>query len=640
MREVRNVASVPFGGCPWSIRQSRDLSRPPKNMDAVNTNGRKSSVSLTRPSIEGDWRVRGDGSDAYKSSLLYAASHLVPARVSFADDRERELLARSTSIQSNSTKYPDEDGAAQFCSSEGLDVKTTSSEHAAMNAKRMSMDPAPYDFNDPMFSTDEFRVWEMKIRNCPKSRPHDWTCCPFAHPGEKAKRRDPRLFSYCGTACSDYRKSGSCARGDACMYAHGVFECWLHPSRYRTQLCTDGEACARRVCFFAHRECELRKPIGGQMAAIPQPGVNSLESLGLGGNGMSGRNSMGQAEMGAEMQRRASMGAAPVGAQAPLPQPRASESNSFSLSAAIQMLDPVSKHRLLEALQNDLHVTASQSSSFFSSQDAVRSDMKSQMVNSQSVLNAIQQLQLGTRMPRHSLDDITPILSGQGGGRHASGLPPYNHTHQYLSAITRSRKSVDIGAVSRLASGTDGLTDFHSTRQVPTSHFADPTLHGPTAVRSSMESTSQSMTGRDAVNLGGLYESSVPTMNAVHPPAATQGNSGSRSDPFGHSMHHSNSSSGARMSSLVDDPRMHLSKIAENPNWEASEGSGSGRSSSAAGFCRSSSDGSCLEIQAGNGSHPVANKALSKGFQREFSVDNLLAELPRSASQVDLMSHQ
>lgn len=39
-----------------------------------------------------------------------------------------------------------------------------------------------------------------------------------------------------------------------------MFECWLHPSRYRTQLCTDGTNCKRRVCFFAHVESELRHP--------------------------------------------------------------------------------------------------------------------------------------------------------------------------------------------------------------------------------------------------------------------------------------------------------------------------------------------------------------------------------------------
>ncbi|KAK9864000.1 hypothetical protein WJX84_000116 [Apatococcus fuscideae] len=74
---------------------------------------------------------------------------------------------------------------------------------------------------------------------------------------EKAKRRDPQKYAYTGIACLDFRKA-TCKRGDACPYAHGVFECWLHPSRYRTQLCKDGSDCIRSVCFFAHSLEELR----------------------------------------------------------------------------------------------------------------------------------------------------------------------------------------------------------------------------------------------------------------------------------------------------------------------------------------------------------------------------------------------
>ena len=33
----------------------------------------------------------------------------------------------------------------------------------------------------------------------------------------------------------------ACVRGDNCPYAHNVFEYWLHPTRYRTQLCNDME---------------------------------------------------------------------------------------------------------------------------------------------------------------------------------------------------------------------------------------------------------------------------------------------------------------------------------------------------------------------------------------------------------------
>uniref|UniRef100_A0A0D9Y4F8 C3H1-type domain-containing protein n=1 Tax=Oryza glumipatula TaxID=40148 RepID=A0A0D9Y4F8_9ORYZ len=107
------------------------------------------------------------------------------------------------------------------------------------------------------YACDEFRMYEFKVRRCARGRSHDWTECPFAHPGEKARRRDPRKYHYSGTACPDFRKGG-CKRGDACEYAHGVFECWLHPARYRTQPCKDGTACRRRVCFFAHTPDQLR----------------------------------------------------------------------------------------------------------------------------------------------------------------------------------------------------------------------------------------------------------------------------------------------------------------------------------------------------------------------------------------------
>lgn len=52
--------------------------------------------------------------------------------------------------------------------------------------------------------------------------------------------------------------TGVCKKGDSCEFAHGVFECWLHPDRYRTQPCKDGPNCPRRVCFFAHFPDQLR----------------------------------------------------------------------------------------------------------------------------------------------------------------------------------------------------------------------------------------------------------------------------------------------------------------------------------------------------------------------------------------------
>lgn len=70
----------------------------------------------------------------------------------------------------------------------------------------------------------------------------------------------PLLLHRRPPACCLPPLQGFCIRGDVCPYAHGVFECWLHPSRYRTQLCKDGSNCHRPVCFFAHSLTELRAP--------------------------------------------------------------------------------------------------------------------------------------------------------------------------------------------------------------------------------------------------------------------------------------------------------------------------------------------------------------------------------------------
>lgn len=119
------------------------------------------------------------------------------------------------------------------------------------------IDDVDYDFPIDAFSSDDFRMFEFKVKKCLRVRSHDWTECPFVHPGEKARRRDPRKFQYSCAGCPDFKK-GLCRKGDSCEYAHGVFETWLHPARYRTQPCKDGTHCRRRVCFFAHTPDQLR----------------------------------------------------------------------------------------------------------------------------------------------------------------------------------------------------------------------------------------------------------------------------------------------------------------------------------------------------------------------------------------------
>lgn len=113
---------------------------------------------------------------------------------------------------------------------------------------------------DALYSSDEFRMYCFKVLPCSKHYSHDWTVCPFAHPGEKARRRDPRVFRYAGVECPHVKEGLKCPRGDLCPFAHNIFECWLHPTRYRTQLCNEPASCRRKVCFFAHTLEELREP--------------------------------------------------------------------------------------------------------------------------------------------------------------------------------------------------------------------------------------------------------------------------------------------------------------------------------------------------------------------------------------------
>eukprot|EP00882_Tetradesmus_deserticola_P003296 GHRQ01003491.1.p1 GENE.GHRQ01003491.1~~GHRQ01003491.1.p1 ORF type:complete len:190 (+),score=38.00 GHRQ01003491.1:299-868(+) len=90
-----------------------------------------------------------------------------------------------------------------------------------LDASQESCTSEPCELDKPMYKTDEFRLYQFKITQCTNEEAHDWCLCPFAHPGEKAQRRDPRLYKYTGISCPDYRK-GTCKRGNACPYAHGA----------------------------------------------------------------------------------------------------------------------------------------------------------------------------------------------------------------------------------------------------------------------------------------------------------------------------------------------------------------------------------------------------------------------------------
>ncbi|KIZ00324.1 Zinc finger CCCH domain-containing protein 37 [Monoraphidium neglectum] len=125
--------------------------------------------------------------------------------------------------------------------------------------------------------TPDFLMYSFKVEACVRSDNHDWARCPFAHDKEKGRRRDPRAFQYTSQPCPhtmQARHPGrSCPSGDACSNSHSLQEYWLHPERFRTQMCKLGAACTRPLCFFAHRANELRFPETDDTAAAIAPAL-------------------------------------------------------------------------------------------------------------------------------------------------------------------------------------------------------------------------------------------------------------------------------------------------------------------------------------------------------------------------------
>ncbi|KAF6153661.1 hypothetical protein GIB67_027528 [Kingdonia uniflora] len=155
--------------------------------------------------------------------------------------------------------------------------------------KEYPVDLSLPDINNGVYGTDEFRMYTFKVKPCSRAYSHDWTECPFVHPGENARRRDPRKYHYSCVPCPEFRK-GTCRQADNCEYAHGVFECWLHPAQYRTRLCKDETGCSRRVCFFAHNPEDLRPLYASTGSGMPSPRSSPVKVSSL---DMSGINPLG-----------------------------------------------------------------------------------------------------------------------------------------------------------------------------------------------------------------------------------------------------------------------------------------------------------------------------------------------------------
>jgi hypothetical protein len=53
----------------------------------------------------------------------------------------------------------------------------------------------------PCTCCPEYHLYAFKILSCPLKTSHDWSSCPWAHPKEQARRRDPRRYYYTPVMC-------------------------------------------------------------------------------------------------------------------------------------------------------------------------------------------------------------------------------------------------------------------------------------------------------------------------------------------------------------------------------------------------------------------------------------------------------
>ncbi|XP_004499884.1 zinc finger CCCH domain-containing protein 30-like [Cicer arietinum] len=243
------------GGSVNAIDAVKLLLSAGAEINCVDANGnRPVDVIVFPPKLEGVKIILGELlSDSTSDGSVDDCS--LPVSI---DSSSPGSAAPSSSIENG---YPTSPVALKF---------TDPAVNSTPEKREYPIDPSLPDIKNSIYATDEFRMFSFKVRPCSRAYSHDWTECPFVHPGENARRRDPRKFHYSCVPCPDFRK-GACRRGDMCEYAHGVFECWLHPAQYRTRLCKDGTSCNRRVCFFAHIAEELRPLYVSTGSAVPSP---------------------------------------------------------------------------------------------------------------------------------------------------------------------------------------------------------------------------------------------------------------------------------------------------------------------------------------------------------------------------------
>lgn len=106
-------------------------------------------------------------------------------------------------------------------SSSGGSASTGGNRGHTPSSQAVNSQAALQDPDEETLMSDEFRMYEFKIRRCSRTRAHDWTECPYTHPGEKL------AGEIRGDSTTVVRRVPSSARGRVrrvtCASTHTVF---------------------------------------------------------------------------------------------------------------------------------------------------------------------------------------------------------------------------------------------------------------------------------------------------------------------------------------------------------------------------------------------------------------------------------
>ncbi|WIA40058.1 hypothetical protein OEZ86_013476 [Tetradesmus obliquus] len=123
---------------------------------------------------------------------------------------------------------------------------------------------------------DDFMMYAFKVEACNRTDKHPRGSCPYAHPGDVARRRHPSRYQ--ALLCPEVRSKKVCPRMDECQCSHSAFEFWLHPDRYRTSMCyvpvqmqaaVDGSMVAQPAMQYAQASGRYYAPAAVERGGAP-----------------------------------------------------------------------------------------------------------------------------------------------------------------------------------------------------------------------------------------------------------------------------------------------------------------------------------------------------------------------------------